>query len=401
MDASHLKQLVDLEDTYWWHVAKRELAVKLLEKHCPPPGRLVEGGIGSGRNLVVFQELGYEVTGLDLMPESVEHVRARGIEDSHVHDLQDPWPMTNGSVNAIVLLDVLEHIEHPVRALQQMHNAFGRKRHCRINSARLPMAVQSLGRTTGALPTLHGSGVSSTGRGIGVSCRVVESLEQLHASSRCCSPRMGEGFPHSRNVPDFPEVSSFTNSALLTAAAAERWCMNRLPVPRRTVAGGSIAKMIAPVAAAHERSRHNICVSAVLPVYNEVAVLRELTQQICSVLEDNCGRFEIVFVNDGSSDGSRDVLDQLAAEDDRVVVLHLARNFGHQPALHAGLEHARGDAVIVMDSDLQDDPKAIVSFLDEWEAGFDVVYAQRFNRKESLPKRVLFYSFLPCPERSR
>ena len=142
-----------------------------------------------------------------------------------------------------------------------------------------------------------------------------------------------------------------------------------------------------------QRTRSEICVTAVLPVFNEVAVLRELTAAIVSVLQDACGSFEIVYVNDGSSDGSRDVLNEIADADNRVVVVHLARNFGHQPALHAGLEHARGDVVIVMDSDMQDDPKAIVDFLAEWEKGNDVVYAQRFNRKESLPKRMLFYSF--------
>lgn len=141
------------------------------------------------------------------------------------------------------------------------------------------------------------------------------------------------------------------------------------------------------------RNRNAICVSAVLPVYNEAAVLRELTDKLRQAMEGSCQQFEIVYVNDGSSDDSREILNQLADEDDRVVVIHLARNFGHQPALHAGLEHAKGDVVVVMDSDMQDDPNAIVQFLDEWENGFDVVYAQRFNRKESLPKRALFFSF--------
>ena len=141
------------------------------------------------------------------------------------------------------------------------------------------------------------------------------------------------------------------------------------------------------------RSRSSICVSAVLPVYNEGAVLQELTDKLKAVLDVAAASFEIVYVNDGSSDGSREMLDQLAAQDERIVVVHLARNFGHQPALHAGMEHASGDVVVVMDSDLQDDPQAIVQFLDKWEIGCDVVYAQRFNRKESLPKRFLFYGF--------
>lgn len=134
-------------------------------------------------------------------------------------------------------------------------------------------------------------------------------------------------------------------------------------------------------------------VSIVLPVYNERAVLRELTSALTEVLQTGCRRFELVFVNDGSSDGSRDVLDELAAGDERIVVVHLARNFGHQPALHAGLEHSSGDAVVVMDSDMQDDPRAILAFLEQWEDGFDVVYAQRTKRKESVAKRFLFYSF--------
>ncbi len=141
------------------------------------------------------------------------------------------------------------------------------------------------------------------------------------------------------------------------------------------------------------RSRQHARVSVVMPVYNEAAILQQLTDAVRTVLKDCCADFEIVYVNDGSNDDSRELMEQLAATDDRIVVIHLARNFGHQAAVHAGLEHASGDAVVLMDSDLQDDPAAIPQFLAEWENGFDVVYAQRFNRKESLPKRVLFHAF--------
>lgn len=141
------------------------------------------------------------------------------------------------------------------------------------------------------------------------------------------------------------------------------------------------------------RNRLNAEISVVLPVFNETAILTELTRRIVSVMEKQKLSFEIVYVNDGSSDGSREHLDGLAHADSRIVVVHLSRNFGHQPAVHAGLEHASGDVVIVMDSDMQDDPAAIPRFLDEWERGYDVVYAQRFNRKENAAKRLLFYSF--------
>lgn len=150
--------------------------------------------------------------------------------------------------------------------------------------------------------------------------------------------------------------------------------------------------MIAPMTT-NCRDRRSCFVSVVMPVFNEIAILEELTHSVREALKDHCAAFEIVYVNDGSSDGCRELLDQLAADDHRIVVVHLSRNFGHQPAVHAGLQHASGDVVVLMDSDLQDDPAAIPRMLEEWENDFDVVYAQRFNRKESLPKRFLFHSF--------
>lgn len=134
-------------------------------------------------------------------------------------------------------------------------------------------------------------------------------------------------------------------------------------------------------------------VSVVLPVFNEAAVLGRLTEQLVGALSKVDCRYELVFVNDGSSDGSAERLDELAFVNPRIRVLHLSRNFGHQAALHAGLSHARGDAVVVMDSDLQDDPYAIRRFLDEWQNGYDVVYAVRAERKENVIKRGLFRGF--------
>ena len=140
-------------------------------------------------------------------------------------------------------------------------------------------------------------------------------------------------------------------------------------------------------------SRVDGTISVVLPVFNEDAILMELNRRVVKVMESTGRQFEIIYVNDGSSDRCPQIMDQLACDDQRVAVVHLSRNFGHQAAVHAGLEHASGDAIIVMDSDLQDNPSAIPRFIDEWTAGYDVVYAERFNRKESLPKRTLFYGF--------
>ena len=133
--------------------------------------------------------------------------------------------------------------------------------------------------------------------------------------------------------------------------------------------------------------------SVILPVYNERAVLTTLVAQVTAAAEATGLAHEIVFVNDGSSDGSAELLDRLAAGDARVRVLHLSRNFGHQAAVQAGLAHARGDAIVLMDSDLQDAPSAIGRFVDQWRQGYDVVYAVRTARKEGRIKRLLFAAF--------
>ncbi len=134
-------------------------------------------------------------------------------------------------------------------------------------------------------------------------------------------------------------------------------------------------------------------VSVVLPVYNEAEVLRQLFQLVADVLTRLGVDREIIFVDDGSTDESPRILDELAAADPRVRVIHFSRNFGHQAAVQAGLAHARGDAVVLMDSDLQDDPEAIEPFIHEWQAGSDVVYAVRTQRKEGPIKKLLFSAF--------
>lgn len=134
--------------------------------------------------------------------------------------------------------------------------------------------------------------------------------------------------------------------------------------------------------------------SVVLPVYDEAANLRALTARLSPVLEKlTQGSWEVVFADDGSQDGSSDLLDKLHREDARVKVLHLSRNFGHQAALSAGLEASSGQAVVLMDADLQDPPEVIESFVERWRAGFDVVYAVRRTRKEGVLKRVAYSIF--------
>jgi len=146
-------------------------------------------------------------------------------------------------------------------------------------------------------------------------------------------------------------------------------------------------------AARPSRRTHRPLISIVLPVFNERNVLETLHGSILRAIETCDTDYEMIFIDDGSSDGSSGVLDRLASVDPHVRVVHFARNFGHQAAVQAGLEHARGDAVVLMDSDMQDAPEAIPRFVDQWRDGYDVVYAIRANRKESWPKRIAFKAF--------
>jgi dolichol-phosphate mannosyltransferase len=133
--------------------------------------------------------------------------------------------------------------------------------------------------------------------------------------------------------------------------------------------------------------------SVVLPVYNERENLEVLVARLLPVLEQ-CGEpFEIVFIDDGSRDGSGDALDALHTSDARIKVVHLSRNYGHQAALQAGLDHASGDAVVMMDADLQDPPELLSQFVAAWRAGHEVVYAVRRKRQEGALKRLAYAAF--------
>src|SRR5919197_5757357 len=137
---------------------------------------------------------------------------------------------------------------------------------------------------------------------------------------------------------------------------------------------------------ANQRSDRSMFLSVVIPIYNEEATLPELHRRLTHVLSQNRQglTYEIVFVNDGSTDGSIEILTKLHAEDPAIKVIDLSRNFGHQAAITAGLDYATGDAVICMDGDLQDPPEVIPIIIAKWKDGNDVVYAVRKARKEGF-----------------
>jgi glycosyltransferase involved in cell wall biosynthesis len=122
-------------------------------------------------------------------------------------------------------------------------------------------------------------------------------------------------------------------------------------------------------------------ISIVVPVYNEAAVLALFHAKLVAVMEDTGETWELLYVDDGSDDTSPAILETLREEDSQTGIITLSRNFGKEVALSAGLDHAAGDAVILIDADLQDPPSLIPEFLAGWQEGYDVVYGRRSERE--------------------
>lgn len=135
--------------------------------------------------------------------------------------------------------------------------------------------------------------------------------------------------------------------------------------------------------------------SIIAPIYNELETIPELYPRIRDVMEQTGELWELILVDDGSSDGSTDVIRTLAENDKHVRPIIFARNFGHQIAVSAGIDYSRGDAVVIIDADLQDPPEVILDLIEKWREGYEVVYAVRSEREgESWFKKTtasLFY----------
>lgn len=135
--------------------------------------------------------------------------------------------------------------------------------------------------------------------------------------------------------------------------------------------------------------------SAVVVCYRDEGNIRALYQRLSAALASITSRYEIIYVNDASPDGSAAILNELAAKDPKLTVIHQARNFGAQAAFTAGMVQSIGDAVILMDGDLQDPPELIADFVKKWQEGFEVVYGIRRKREHSMGKlnQWLYHQF--------
>jgi len=134
-------------------------------------------------------------------------------------------------------------------------------------------------------------------------------------------------------------------------------------------------------------------ISIVLPVFNEEAILQHLYARLIEVKNARSEDFEFIFVNDGSTDNTLEKLLEIREKNNRVNIIDLARRFGQQSALTVGLDEAEGDAVILMDADMEDSPEDILKFFKKWDEGYQVVYAIRKSRRVGFLKRALFNFF--------
>ena len=143
---------------------------------------------------------------------------------------------------------------------------------------------------------------------------------------------------------------------------------------------------------------NNVVCSVVIPVYNEEEVVNECYSRIKKVMDSTNEKYEIIFVNDGSKDNTRQMLKEICRVDGNVKLIDFSRNFGHQSAITAGMNYSIGQAVVVIDADLQDPPEVILRMLEKWREGYQVVYGKRLKREgESIFKKAtakVFYRIL-------
>ena len=242
MDRKHLEALIEVERGYWWHVAKRELVAELLRRHFPAPGRLVEGGVGGGANLRMCRDLGYDVSGFDLMPEAVAHCRELGINDVRTHDLRAPWPVERGPVDVVVLLDVIEHVPDPVLVLRNAAETLGPDGEIVVTVPAIPALMGPWDRMLGhhRRYSAHRLLREHAGARRGSAGRLAVALERVHAAGGTRRPDVRKTRPAARRSAEFPAVSPRVNSLLIALARGER----RLIVAVRLMLGLSLVGVL-------------------------------------------------------------------------------------------------------------------------------------------------------------
>ncbi len=230
MDPKHLEELIAVERGYWWHVAKRELVLDLLRRHFPAPARLIEGGVGGGANLLAYRELGYDVSGFDLMPEAVAHCQSLGIPDVRVLDLEQPWPVQNGPARVVVLLDVIEHVADPVRVLRNAADTLDEGGGILVTVPAIPALLGPWDRMLGHHRRYSRSLFREHARDAGLKVAWLSSWNAFTLPPALVV-RTLEKLGRARHSAEFPRVSPAINQTLITLARGERGLIRTTGLP--------------------------------------------------------------------------------------------------------------------------------------------------------------------------
>jgi SAM-dependent methyltransferase len=231
VETAHLRELIDLEDRYWWHVAKRRLATGLLQRLVPPgPSRVVEGGIGAAGNLALWQQMGYGVVGLDCMPESIQHAQDLGLSDVHLHDLHQPWPVENESSDAVVLLDVLEHLQDPVTALGHAARCLKSTGKVLFTVPAYPMLFSDWDERLGHFRRYTMPMIREQIQQAGMRLEMARYWNSFTLPAALVLRTLRKWRPSSHGT-EFPRVSRWMNRCLISAADLEQRLAGYLPIP--------------------------------------------------------------------------------------------------------------------------------------------------------------------------
>jgi len=230
MDKRHLEELISVESNYWWLIAKRSLVCKILQRHFPSPAKLIEGGIGAGGNLSAFQDIGYEITGFDVLPEAVTHCQKRGLKNVYVHDLQKPWPVESKSARVVMLLDVIEHASDPIKILKNAAFTLDRKGGIIVTVPAYPSLMGPWDRMLGHYRRYTPKLLEEQARCSGLR---VAWLSHWNAFSlpAAFAVRVGEQYLRYKRTAEFPPVSPRINCFLIKCADLERRLILKRSIP--------------------------------------------------------------------------------------------------------------------------------------------------------------------------
>ncbi len=229
MSAAHLDELIAVERSYWWHLAKRALVLDLAKRHFPPPRKLVDGGFGGGETLRVFKEAGYEALGLDSLPAAVEHARSLGVA-AHVHELEQPWPKETEGAGVVLLLDLLEHMDDPVRVLANVRAVLAPGGGAIVSVPAAPFLMGPWDRMLGHRRRYSARLLREHARQAGFKVAYLSHWNSfsLPAAVLVRLVEKARGAPRSA---EFPPVSPLVNGLLVGCARFERSWLRRAPLP--------------------------------------------------------------------------------------------------------------------------------------------------------------------------